>query len=315
MKQSIMVRRVGQHDNFEWLHSLMNQTVKRFNLDPKFLGIAMTPSELRNSYLAAETTKDGFVAEKEGSVIAIMGVSLSEVTSNGYVEFGVVEGHEAILHELVEKCSSIVQQRGGKKLFKFVFSQFGQIRNKEIALWEQLGFDSDQFTNVTLLLDLKGWSVPEDFHGERIYPATDLALSEISQILMDDGEEQIVELIRKQFVEKSADQIILTLVDEGTKQPAGLAFYRIIKANEGSDNEFLDASGFSVHFRPGYSLKKEEKQRLLHAALLSMKQLDIFHVYSRITLKHFDVFSMLVREGFEDPGFEQNCTISLFKMV
>ncbi|WIV17230.1 hypothetical protein QPK24_12270 [Paenibacillus polygoni] len=315
MNNSNVVRQLSENDNFDLLLSLINQTANRYNPDPKFLGIGMTVSELKDSYFSSGTNKEGYVVEKEGKVIAVMGVSLSEVTSNGYIEFGVAEGHEEVLRGLTDKCSSIVNQKGGKKLFRFASSKFGQIRNREITLWEQLGFNSEEFSDIIISLDLRDWNVPDDFHNENIYPATDMELSDIRQILIDDEEELIAELVSKQFVTKSPDQIVLTMMDKETKELVGIAYYRVIIANEGSNNEFFDASGFGIHFRPRYQLDKSEKERLLHASLLSMKQLGIYHVYSRITLKNFEIFSMLIREGFDDPGIDQNCTVLLFKTV
>lgn len=315
MNNSHRVRQLTEHDDFDFLLHLMNQTAKRFNPDPKFLGIRITSSELKESYFSSENNKEGYVIEQDGEVIAVMGVSLSEVTSNGYIEFGVVEGYEKVLYELVEKCSSIVRKKGGNKLFRFASSKFGQIRNREITLWEQLGFISNEFSDISISLDVRDWSPPDDFHNENIYPSTAMELSEIRRILAEDDEEVIAELVSKQFVATSPDQIVLTLLDEGTKELIGIAFYRVIVANKGNNNEFLAATGFGVHFRPRYELSKSEKKRLIHASLLSMQELGIYHVYSRITLKNFEVFSMLIREGFDDSGIEQNCTIPLFKTV
>lgn len=315
MKHSDGIRELTENDDYDVLLRLINQTARRFNPDPAFKGIGMTNTGLKDSYCSSEPHKIGYVVEEDGQVIAVMGVTVSGITSNGYLEFGVAEGHEEALRGLVEKCASKVNQKGGEKLFRYAFSKFGQIRNREITLWEQLGFQSEEFSTIIVSLDLRDWNEPDNFHNQNIVPATGMELSEIRQILLEDGEDVTAELVSKQFVTKSPDQIVLTLVDDRTKELAGIAFYRVMISNEGSDQEFYNASGFGVHFRPKFHLDQNEKDRLLHASLLSMQQLGIYHVYSRISLSKFDVFTMLIREGFDDPGFDHNCAVLLSKMV
>lgn len=71
------------------------------------------------------------------------------------------------------------------------------------------------------------------------------------------------------------------LIDEKTNEIIGMASYFVDLANKGTRNEFYEAYAFNLHFRPKYDLKKDEKRRLLHAALLSTRQLGVLHVITR----------------------------------
>lgn len=313
----MIIRPIAETDDFEELLRLMNETVKRFNPDPTFFGFGYTAEGLREKFFGSSAQDKGFVVEINGTVVAFMAVSLSSVTKHGSVEFGFVEGNEQFLHELVQKCAELVHENGGEKMFKFAFSKFGQIRNNEITFWEQLGFVSEEYSSVNLFLDLKQWQEPAEFSNTNIVPATDLSLEQIIQMLHDEGEHSIADRLQEQFdAYRKMDQVILTLLDEATQEIAGLAIYRVYTHNKGTEHEFLNAMGLGLYFRSKFDLSPAEKRRLLHSALLSMKQLDILHVLSPTTLKHFDIFAILIREGFEGlEKMEKNSIIHLYKTV
>jgi len=310
------IRRISENDDFEFILRLKNETAKRFNPDPTFLGFRDTAEELQEKLCSPNATSKGFVVEVDGRLAAVVEVSLSPRTKNGYIEFGFVEGHGHLIQELVDKCSAIVRDNGGQKLFKFAFNKFGQVRNSEISFWEQMGFISEEYSKVTLILNFQEWKEPQEFNNAHIVPATEFAIEDIIQKLIDDGEDQVADLISQQYLpQRNPDQVVLTLLDEATNEIIGLALYRVFVHNQGSDDEFLDAIGFGLYFWPKFEISKAEKRRLLHASLLSMKQLGIVHAVSNISLKDFDTFAHFVREGFDGMGAEKNSIIHLYKKV
>ena len=142
----------------------------------------------RSDNYADPAKNNGFLAEHDGEVIGFMCVSLSSITRNGFIEFGFLEGHEEVLNDLVDRCLPVVRHNGGSKLFKFAFSTFGQIRNREISLWESLGFTSGEYSEVTLTLYLKEWKEPEDFNKDHIMPAAEEEYATIKQLLIEEDE-------------------------------------------------------------------------------------------------------------------------------
>jgi len=312
----VNIRPIAESDDFEWIVQLQNETAKRFNPDPTFLGIRGTAEELKEELCSSNAASKGFAIEVDGSIAAFMAVSLSPRTKNGYINCGFVEGYGHLVQEMVDKCSVIVRENGGQKMFKFAFNKFGQVRNSEISFWEQVGFISEEYSKVTLILNLEDWKEPQEFNNAHIVPATEFAIEDMIQMLIDDGEDQVADLISQQYLpQKNPDQVVLTLLDELTNEIVGLALYRVFVHNQGSEDEFLDAIGFGLYFRPKFEISKAEKRRLLHASLLSMKQLDIVHAVSNISLKDFDTFAHFVREGFDGMGAEKNSTIHLYKTV
>lgn len=309
--KNIMIRKITENEDFERLLQMMNDTAKRFNPDPKFYGFGMTSQELKKDY-SKPNDSHGFVAVDNGMIVAFMGVYLSPITKNGHLVCGYIEGYEANLNDLVSKCLLVVRENGGSKLFNFASSKFGQIRNSEITFWEKLGFYSEEYANVTLMLSINEWNEPTGFNKSNIALVSNEELDLIKQLLVEDGESSTAELIDNNLSKK---HVILSLRDEHSGEITGLVHYYVDLVNKGTTNEFLDAYAFTIHFRPRYDLSKLEKRRLLHAALLSAKQLGVYHVITRITLKNFEVFSLLIREGFDDVGMEKNSTINLYKTV
>jgi hypothetical protein len=309
MPTSTLIRNITAEDDFQQLLQMMKDTAKRLNPDPFFMGLATTVQDLKENYTVI--ANNGFVAEDNGTVVGFMGVSLSPITKNGYIEFGCMEGYEYIAAKLMERCQSVIRVNGGEKIFKFALSKFGQIRNKEITFWEQVGFTSEEYSNIALCLDIRDWNEPNDFHNTNIGPASDEELEEIKQILIEDGELTIAEIVHKPKKEK----VLLTMRDEKTNDVLGLAYYYVDLVNRGTENEFYDAYAFTLHFRSRYDINKEEMRRLLHAALFSAKQLGVLHVITRITLKNFANFALMVREGFGEDDIDKICIVTLLKTV
>lgn len=311
----VQVRAVKETDDFETIYILINDTFRRNSGDLKAI-YGATGEELKKQYCNPGSLNKGFIAEEDNIIVAFMGVFPSEVTMNGYIECGFLEGYENIIGELLNKCSSLISERGGTKIYNFTSTKFGQIRNKGIALWEKLGFTSDEYAFITTSLDLNKWNVPEDFDTTGIEPAMEMNFDNIKEILIEDGEDTMAELFQNQYSQsKSPDQVILTLRDKFSKDIAGIAYYRVTISNRGTENECLTATAFGIHIRPKYGLNRDEIRRFLKGSLISMKQLNLYQVITRITLKSFDVFIAMVTEGFHNENLENADVIRLYRSV
>ncbi|CAM4083294.1 hypothetical protein L1N85_14965 [Paenibacillus alkaliterrae] len=169
---------------------------------------------------------------------------------------------------------------------------------------------------VTTMLDLTNWKESEDFDITGIEPAVEIDYVDIKQILIEDGEDEMAELFQNQYSStKKPDQVVITLKDKASDEIACIAFYRVVIANRGTDNELLDAIAFGIHIRPKYALNRAEIRRFLQGCLVSMKQLGLVHANTRITLKNFNVFAAMVSEGFHNEGLEKANIMRLYRSV
>ncbi|WP_307604300.1 hypothetical protein [Paenibacillus sp. V4I9] len=311
----VQIRAVTECDDFEAIYKLINDTFQRISGDQKSV-YGVNGEVLKNQYCNPSSSNKGFIAVKDNTILAFMGVFPSNVTKNGYIECGFLDGYESILDELLSKCMSFIQERDGAKIYTFASTKFGQVRNKGITLWEKLGFTSDEYAYITTLLDLRKWKEPEDLDVTGIEPAIEMNYDNIKQILIEDGEDAMAELFQNQYSpSKNPDQVILTLRDKVSNEFAGIAYYRVVVSNRGSEDEFLDATAFGLHIRPKYLLNLDEIRRFLKGSLISMKQLNLYHVITRITLKNFDVFAAMVTEGFHNENLEDANVIRLYISV
>lgn len=310
----VRIREITATDDFHEIIRLINDTLHRFIYIP-LMRYGVTSEDLKRKYIDSEGSK-GFIAEDENKIVAFMGVTFSKVTKNGLLECGFVENFPtAPLQKMTEYCSEIIRDLGGTKLFRFANTQFGQVRNREITLWEQMGFISDEFTSVTAFLSLNNWKEPVEYNNNGIEPTAIMEFHTIQQILLEDGEDVMAELVGNVYDKKrTPDEIVLTLRDKKASEISGIAYYRVNIHDKGTSKEF-QASAFGLHFRPMFEVSSEMKKRLLHAALLSMKQLNVQSVATRMTLKHFDVFSALVSEGFNNHNLENANIIRLQKPI
>jgi len=313
----VLIREVREKDDFEAIYNLINETYQRFTGDEKAI-YGETGDGLKSQYFDSSSQDKGFIGEEGNRIVAFMGVHPSKATNNGYIECGFLDGYENdnILDKLLIKCAPFIRERGGNKIFKFTSTKFGQVRNKEITLWEKLGFTSDEYSIVTTMLDLRNWKESEEFDVTGIEPAVEMDYEDIKQTLIEDGEDDIAELFQNQYSStRKPDQVVITLKDKDTDEITCIAFYRVTIANRGTDNEFLDATAFGIHIRPKYALNRAETRRFLQGCLVSMKQLGLVHVITRITLKNFNVFAAMVSEGFHNEGLEKANIMRLYRSV
>lgn len=311
----VQIRDVKETDDFEAIYDLINETLQRFSGDHRGT-YGVRGEELINQYCNPNNLSKAFIAVQDDKIVAFMGIHPSKVTNNGYIECGYLIGYEDLLDQLLIQCTSFVRERGGNKVYKFTSIKFGQVRNKGITLWESLGFISDEYAYITTYLNLREWEEPEEFDASGIEPAKEMNYDDIKQILIEDGEDAMAELFQNQYSPtEGPDQVILTLRDKVSNEIAGIAYYRVILSNGGSENEFLDVTSFGLHIRPKFHLDHHEIRRFLQGSLISMKQLNVYHVFTRITLKSFHVFSSMVTEGFHNKDLENANVIRLYKSI
>lgn len=317
--QDVIIREVNPSDDFEKIYELINKTERRF-LDPTIgeqIILGESPEDLKQQYCDSDSNREGFVAmANNGNIIAFMGIIPSKITKNGHIQYGYLEENEEITEKLLNRCSDVIRKQGGTKVFKFAFTGFGQIRNKEISFYEKYGFESDEYAIVTMELSLEDWVLPTQFDNYLIESSEDLDREVIEKVLVEDGEDAMADLFKKQFSSSNRpDEILLILRDRPSQEIAGIAYYRVSLFNKDEKEESFEASAFGVHFRSKFNVRTDEKRRFIQGALKSMTELSIKHVITRLTLKDFETFVSLVKEGFNNDDLEQANTLRLYKKL
>lgn len=310
-EHSPTIREVNENDDFDYLLELLNDTLSR-HLKNTVCSIGISSDELKKQYADQKV----YVAVCDGKIVAVADVRLTKMLKNGNLYFGYLEGYETALTALVEKCGSYVQSNQGHKLLTFARTKFGQVRNKEIALLESLGFVSDEYSYITCQLPLESWSAPDHLDTTDIEPIADMDTKEIYNLLLEDGEDEMAELFIRQFPPgQQRNRVVLCLRDQATGEIAGIAYYEVYVYRPTPEESNLQATAFGLHFRPEHVVNASDKKRLLQAALQSMKQLNVQHVMTKMTLNHFDVFAAMAAEGFTNDGLEELNSLRLTKSV
>lgn len=308
-------RAVQESDDFDSIYKLINETMERFS-GTDSIAYGETAKQLKKNYNDPMSPNKGFVAIVEDKIVAFMAVFTAEITNNAYIECGFLLEHEETLNELLRRCVTTVRNNGGTRIYTYSPILFGQVRNKCITLWEKLGFVSEGYSNATTTLNLDHWTIPHSFDSSGIEPAMEMSYDQIKHILLEDGEDAMAELFQNQYSpSRNMNQVILTLKDNTSNHTAAIAYYRVSLFKQDKKNERFEASAFGIHVRPQYSLNQEEIKRFIQGALVSMKQLEVKSVISRITLKNFDIFAAMIKEGFHNQGLENVSTIRLYKEI
>jgi hypothetical protein len=290
-----LIREISVHD-LEVVRDIVQLTSRRFVFDSRF---EVADIDVLNEDYISNPTGKGFVAEVASVIVAFMGVSASESTGSGALRYGYEDNYVHITQDLLDRCASFINSQGGKKVYYFAITPFGQIRNKEITMFEQLGFISADYANTSTLLFLDNWKEPENLDTTGIVPDTYSDIEMFRKILIEDGESVTAEQFMNANPNRLSDTIFLTLQDKDTNTIWGFVHYKVARIQATGPRK-ASAVAFGVHFRPKYDLPLKEKRRLVQAALLSMKQLDLFSVVTHLTVKHFDTFVILATEGFDD---------------
>ncbi|MCQ6563287.1 hypothetical protein [Paenibacillus mendelii] len=310
---SLEVREVRPDDDFDYLLKLINDTLMRYvKHSVEFTGLAISSSELAQKY----AEQKAFVALCDGKTVAVAEIRLSAFSKNGNLMYGYSDGNEDALHALIDECERYVANQGGSKLFAYVNTKFGQVRNSEITMLERCGFIPDEYSYITCQLSLTGWTAPDCFVADGIEPVTALDTEQINALLLEDGEDEMAELFNRQFsTGQSRNRVMLCIRDQASGEMAGIAYYEIYNYYPTPEEAYFHASAFGLHFRPKFVVDKTEKKRLLQGALQSMKQLDVRHVITKMTLNHFDVFAAMATEGFTNDTMEELNSLRLTKAI
>lgn len=284
------IRELRQEDDFERVCNLMaNRPIQAFPI--------RNPDRVRSLFFPSEQETrlnlKGFVAEAESKIIAFMSVELRG--KDGHMMYFIEDqDSQLILSELLERCAQYVIESGGERLTYFVFTEFGQIYNREIARLDRLGFQNiDPYLRVSARLLLNEWNPPEHLDTESIQTES-LSLDEIYRMLLDDDSVTNAYIFKFQFRTVKPSNVVLTMRNTENELIA-VAYYKVIEKPNGQ----LLGAAFNVHFRPKFELPRAEKRRFLQGALWSMKQLDLHAVNSLMSLKEVDTFTLMVREGFD----------------
>ncbi|UVI29300.1 hypothetical protein [Paenibacillus spongiae] len=302
-RKSITVREVTPDDDADDLLKLINDTLQRY---------------VKNNTITVTGAIEppAYVAVCDGQIVAVAEISLSEFSRNGNLAYGYLADCEDALPALVDECGSYVVRHGGSKLFAWVNTKFGQVRNEAITVLERCGFQSDEYSTITCQLSLTDWSAPDSFDADGIEAVTDMETGKLNAILLEDGEDAMAELVNRQFpAGPSRSRVTLGIRNQETGEIAGLAYYEVFLYRPDAEEAYFEAIGFGLHFRPKYKVAKADKKRLLQGALQSMKQLDVRHVLTRMTLNHFDVFAAMAAEGFTNDTLEELNSLRLTKNV
>lgn len=306
MAAAANIREIRPNDDYEQIRDLI------ITARPPAMYFPSTEDSIRSWFFQKidkqKPKRKGFVAETGQTIQAIMGLDVRD--QYGVIVYAMRMPNDQLLAELVNKCEEAILKSGGRHLTYFAFTDFGQIRNPEITLLESVGFRaSDEYMRISTRLKLQDWQAPEeDFHLEGIQPE-DVGLDEIYRIMIDDGNVPNAVIFKHQFSSPDPSRVTLTLRNERQELMA-IAYYKVKRVNPNS--ELLSATAFNLHFRPGYGLPRQERRRFLQGVLCSMKQLDLHTANSLMSLNQADVFTLMVREGFEQ--FE-SCFFALSKAV
>lgn len=284
-----VIREVREDDDFDQIRNLLAEKRK----DISFPATA-------TCFFPKKDNRRGYVAEVGLKIIAFIVLDLRG--RDGVIEYAMQQSDAdtdnlKLLNGMIEKCENVIIERGGKRLSYFAFTEFGQLRNREIYGLERLGFRIvDDYMRVSTHLSMQDWHVSEEIDTENINVET-LQIEDVYQILMDDGNAPNAIIFKHQFRMAEPSNVFLTFRNEQQNIKA-LAYYKVKKVNPSSD--ILSATALNLHFRPQDSLTKNEKRQFLQGVLLSIKQLDVQKVNSLMSLKNADIFTLMVREGFDE---------------
>lgn len=302
------IRELRQDDDYSRISELIYQSISRFR-DVKKVRCAPNPDYLRGDYFGEDGTdplRQGYVAVKNGLIVAFAGVHLAEPSNNGLLSVGFENGYEEDMSRLLDLCAETVRDSGGQRISRFVSLKPGHIRNEEISFWERYGFRADPFFQALIKLEVDEWTPPASLDTSFVQPIGPTEWSEIVRILDEDEEDVLADEIRQTNGRLSPDHVFLTMKDETTGEISAIAYYQISrfkdKRKDGKVYDGLGAWETGVHFRPRHRLSRQQKRRFIRAVLSSMKQLNVIFASGRASSRDFDGFVELFAEGFDFQG-------------
>ncbi|MFD1675918.1 hypothetical protein [Alicyclobacillus fodiniaquatilis] len=293
MGRAFHVRPLSGNDDYGAVLKLLNQTIRIYHPSTPMSFGGHTPALLREQYFENNA---GFLALKGREIVAFMGVRFPKERQEASLVCGFIDTDASILESLLHLCMDAVQGQGRSRIVLREYINFGQIRSPMITLWERLGFIPDEYIYTSTNMNLWKWDPPTELDTSRIEHNPALELSDIHQILLA-NDPLDAELFRKQYLSDgesgAPDHVILTLKEPGSDEIQGIASYKVIyKYDE------YNALAFGLIFKPESPVDKSDKRRLLQTALVSMKELNIHRVVSRISFKDPEIFWAMAAEGF-----------------
>jgi len=299
MHPNAVIREIQADDDLSYILELITETRQPYSHNQK-LNYSLP---FLKQWLFPEGGKESprvkaFVLEEHGEITGFMAVEIRG--RSGMLEYGIKKGSYEQLAGLVEKCSKVMEEYGGDRLFIFVHTQFGQIRNPEIITFEKLGFHySDQYMRVSARLLMNDWQASEALDTAQIQVENRLQLKDIHSIMLEDEAGPDAIIFNYQFSPRFQPNTVLLTMRNEQDEVMAIAYYKVVHKLK-KDQDIFGAAAFNVHFRPKFSLPRKQKRSFLQGVLTTMKQLDIQVVNSLMSLKNVDNFTLMIREGFDE---------------
>ncbi|MFC5529012.1 hypothetical protein [Cohnella yongneupensis] len=300
----LLYREVRMDDDFEAMEQLSYKTIARAGLlrpgmsyrRTNFKGLLFPETDDSRGDILKHLPYYGFVAERNGCLVALMTVGISPDTHNGYVHFGCDdEREEKMVSGLLTMCMDVVKRHGGNKLFKGTLLQPGQIRNEEFKLWEREGFVTDGYYHVMMANDrFREWNGPDRLLMDDIAFADIADIARIFDILDEDREYYLAEEYRSQYPDIGPNHLFFTLKDNRDGEIKAVSYCKIWEHR----GDALTVA-FGVHFRPQYEISREDTRRFITATLAAIKQMKAERVWLRASSRHFTTIVLLASEGFD----------------
>lgn len=312
------VRAIRENDDFVAIERMYFDTnwAEQFSSsdDPKYRKTdwrqLLFPQEGREEqHVLRKLATRGFVAVHPVlGIVAFATVGISSASSNGYFEYGVSDASPTHLGRLIDCCRRAVLEAGGSRLYAVKSMRLGEIRNPRISFMESIGFECSPYYHVFGTHDQVGdWApLQSELDYSRIKPVEDLSAKQIADLLEQDGEPFLAEEFQGQFAERTPDHVFLGLYDESGKNLKGISYYKVWE-RDGS----YSAMALGIHFRPSESCESTDIRLLISATMISLQQLNVTSVWTRVSSQHMQQLFELYAAGFE---FAQTHSVVLYQV-
>jgi hypothetical protein len=311
MDNDVCIRSLTPEDDFEKIDAMLRAEVERRH---QRIGIYYEGTKHKRDYSRKMISKEmffngvqsklsykGFIVEASEEVKAVMIIRIYP-SGNGFVEWGYIEGGNQFIDDLLRHYRKEVTTLSDARLYKMIEILPGQIRNKEIAFWENRGFVSDSYYNTFIIHhNLENWSAPDDLDITGVFPATDMEIDHVLKMLEEDDELSIAENVRLDYSGLDRKNIILTMKLTSNQEIAAIAYYAINRHADGR----MGTNSLGIHVRPHLAkdILRQEIKRFIQCVLSSMKQLNFSYAGARMSSRSFQAIIELSSEGFELSPF------------
>jgi hypothetical protein len=302
MSSRFLVREFCENDNFDFFNELVWDEHKRrgerlrdridgqFSVDYSFKIIN------KEQYFPEDNSQPinkGFVLESDGDLVAILTATLEIEGKNGTVhKLGFNGKTDISIMPLINACSKFIRDNGGNTMYCFSEILPGQIHNSEVEYWVNLGFKPEPYYSQWVVMnDFTNWQVPDNLQIDRVLPASEMDIVDIINILEEDGERYIAENIRYEFSDMTPEHVFIKLCNVDG-QIDGIAYYKV--------NQDGGTNTLGIHFRPHANDQSyyQEIRRFVRCTLMSLKQLNLKYVGTRMSSRNLLSIIALCAEGF-----------------